>query len=84
MIFSTNQSEFNLSLCFFRVMELNGQNVHQTGWNVPPEDLKFIPEHWMQYPEPDKSLHLLLGIVYTFFFCASMIGNGLVLWIFSR
>ncbi|XP_060520961.1 opsin, ultraviolet-sensitive-like isoform X2 [Cylas formicarius] len=35
------------------------------------------------YPEPDKSLHLLLAMVYVFFFVASVVGNGVVLWIFS-
>nr|QWV42618.1 ultraviolet sensitive opsin 1 [Tychius meliloti] len=55
---------------------------HNLGWNLGPEDLSHIPEHWLIYPEPDKSIHLLLGMVYTFFFVASMIGNGLVLWIF--
>ncbi|KAL1518310.1 hypothetical protein ABEB36_001952 [Hypothenemus hampei] len=57
--------------------------VHNLGWNLKPEDLTHIPEHWLIYPEPDKSLHLLLGMVYVFFFVASMIGNGLVLWIFT-
>ncbi|XP_050312110.1 opsin, ultraviolet-sensitive-like isoform X2 [Anthonomus grandis grandis] len=55
---------------------------HNLGWNLGPEDLIHIQEHWLMYPEPDKSLHLLLGMVYVFFFIAAMIGNGLVLWIF--
>ncbi|KAJ8943599.1 hypothetical protein NQ318_006601 [Aromia moschata] len=67
-----------------RVMDtLNGRTVHHLGWNVDPEDLVQIPEHWFKYPEPDYSLHLLLGMVYVFFFLASIIGNGLVLWIFT-
>nr|QWV42679.1 ultraviolet sensitive opsin [Pempsamacra sp. CRS 2021] len=67
-----------------RIMDsLDGRKIHQLGWNVPPEDLPYIQEHWFQYPEPEYSLHLLLGMVYVFFFIASMIGNGLVLWIFS-
>lgn len=27
------------------------------GWNVPPEELKHIPEHWLTYQEPEASLH---------------------------
>ncbi|KAJ8983472.1 hypothetical protein NQ317_014930 [Molorchus minor] len=66
-----------------RVMDsLSGRTVHNLGWNIPPEDLIHIPEHWLMFPEPDYSLHMLLGMVYIFFFLASMIGNGLVLWIF--
>nr|APY20632.1 ultraviolet sensitive opsin [Migdolus fryanus] len=53
------------------------------GWNLPPEDLIYVPEHWLAYPEPEYSLHLLLGMVYMLFFIASIVGNGLVLWIFS-
>ncbi|XP_019755582.2 opsin, ultraviolet-sensitive [Dendroctonus ponderosae] len=56
---------------------------HTLGWNLGPEDLSHIPDHWLIYPEPDKSLHMLLGMIYVFFFVASMIGNGLVLWIFT-
>ncbi|XP_076263727.1 opsin, ultraviolet-sensitive-like isoform X1 [Rhynchophorus ferrugineus] len=56
---------------------------HTLGWNLNPQDLVHIPEHWLSYPEPDKSLHLLLGMVYAFFFIAAIIGNGLVLWIFT-
>ncbi|CAH1962393.1 unnamed protein product [Acanthoscelides obtectus] len=62
-----------------RVME----SPHLIGWNVPPEELKYIQEHWLVYPEPDKSLHLLLGLVYIFFFIMSIVGNGVVIWIFS-
>ncbi|XP_017780168.1 PREDICTED: opsin, ultraviolet-sensitive-like [Nicrophorus vespilloides] len=53
------------------------------GWNVPPEELIYIPEHWLSYPEPEASLHLLLGILYVGFFFIALIGNGLVIWIFS-
>nr|ACH56538.1 putative ultraviolet II opsin [Thermonectus marmoratus] len=52
-------------------------------WNVPPSELIHIPEHWLKYPEPEASLHYLLSIIYIGFFIASMIGNGLVIWVFS-
>lgn len=56
---------------------------HNLGWNLGPEDIIHIQEHWLMYPEPDKSIHLLLSMVYFFYFIAGIIGNGLVLWIFS-
>ncbi|XP_052861519.1 opsin, ultraviolet-sensitive-like isoform X2 [Anopheles cruzii] len=52
------------------------------GWNVPPEELVHIPEHWLQYAEPEASLHYLLGLLYIAFTVFSLIGNGLVIWIF--
>nr|WCQ76398.1 ultraviolet sensitive opsin 2 [Heterocerus fenestratus] len=52
-------------------------------WNVPPSELVHIPEHWLTYPEPEASMHYLLGLVYIGFFIMSVVGNGLVLWVFS-
>ncbi|CAH1180436.1 unnamed protein product [Phaedon cochleariae] len=57
--------------------------IQYIGWNVEVEDLIHIPKHWRQYPAPDKSLHLLLGMIYIFLCVAAFVGNGLVLWIFS-
>lgn len=62
---------------------LDGRTIHHIGWDVAPEDLIHVPEHWLKYTEPDYSLHLLLGLVYIFFFFAAIVGNGTVLWIFS-
>nr|ANN11834.1 ultraviolet wavelength sensitive opsin 1 [Chrysochroa saundersii tonkinensis]APY20579.1 ultraviolet sensitive opsin 1 [Chrysochroa saundersii tonkinensis] len=53
------------------------------GWNVDNSDLVHIPEHWLKYPEPEASIHFLLGLLYILYFFMSTIGNGLVLWIFS-
>nr|WCQ76389.1 ultraviolet sensitive opsin 2 [Capnodis tenebrionis] len=52
-------------------------------WDVPAAELVHIPEHWLKYPEPEASLHFLLGLLYIGFFLMSCFGNGLVLWIFS-
>ncbi|XP_014088321.1 opsin Rh4 isoform X2 [Bactrocera oleae] len=52
------------------------------GWNVPPDQIQYIPEHWLTQLEPPASLHYMLAILYTFLFFASTIGNGLVLWVF--
>nr|QWV42647.1 ultraviolet sensitive opsin 1 [Anthocomus equestris] len=61
----------------------NGIDQRFLGWNVPPEELVHIPEHWLAYPEPPDSMQLLLGLLYIGFFFMAIIGNGLVLWIFS-
>nr|APY20682.1 ultraviolet sensitive opsin 1 [Xenos vesparum] len=53
------------------------------GWNLTPEELEHIPEHWLSFPEPAASIHYILGLIYIGFFFASIFGNGLVLWIFS-
>lgn len=52
------------------------------GWNVPPEELIHIPEHWLTYQEPEASLHYLLALLYITFTAFSLIGNGLVIWVF--
>ncbi|KAL3287452.1 hypothetical protein HHI36_001923 [Cryptolaemus montrouzieri] len=57
--------------------------LHQLGWNVPPEELIYIPEHWLSYMEPPASMHFLLGLFYIAMYIMGMIGNGLVLWVFS-
>lgn len=53
------------------------------GWNVAPDDLSHIPEHWLKYPEPEASLHYLLGLLYIAFTIFALVGNGLVIWVFS-
>nr|APY20569.1 ultraviolet sensitive opsin 2 [Brassicogethes aeneus] len=63
-------------------MDMAGAPIRHIGWNLSPEDLVHIPEHWLLYPEPEYSLHMLLAFVYVFLFFASTIGNGLVLWVF--
>lgn len=56
---------------------------HLLGWNVPPEELSSIPDHWLSQPEPHASLHYLLGTLYIAFMFVALIGNGLVLWVFT-
>nr|WCQ76387.1 ultraviolet sensitive opsin 2 [Agrilus zanthoxylumi] len=53
------------------------------GWNIPASELGHIPEHWLKFPEPEASIHFLLGLLYVALFFMSTFGNGLVLWIFS-
>ncbi|CAG9827747.1 unnamed protein product [Diabrotica balteata] len=57
--------------------------VQHIGWNVDADDLIHIPKHWQLYPAPEKSLHFLLGMIYVFLWFLAIIGNGLVLWIFT-
>ncbi|TMW51483.1 hypothetical protein DOY81_003454 [Sarcophaga bullata] len=53
------------------------------GWNVPPEEISHIPEHWLQFQEPPESMHFLLAMLYIFFTIMSLTGNGLVIWVFT-
>ncbi|KDR23313.1 opsin, ultraviolet-sensitive-like isoform X2 [Zootermopsis nevadensis] len=53
------------------------------GWNVPVEELIHIPSHWLSFPEVDPMMHYSLGLLYCFFCVAALVGNGLVIWIFS-
>lgn len=66
-----------------RISDNGGPGQRLLAWNVPQSELIHIPEHWLTYPEPEMSLHLLLGLLYIFFFVMALIGNGLVLWVFS-
>lgn len=71
---------FNLMLFINRIAP---QEIHLLGWNVPPEELGTIPEHWLTQYEPNASLHFLLGTLYIAFMFVALIGNGLVLWVFT-
>ena len=52
------------------------------GWNVPPEELQYIPVHWLSFPEPNPALHHMLALLYILFTFVALLGNGLVIWIF--
>jgi r-opsin len=56
--------------------------LHLMGWNLTPEDLIHIPEHWLSYPEVRSIYHYILAFMYSILFSLGVIGNGLVLWIF--
>jgi r-opsin len=53
------------------------------GAGLTGEDLAMIPEHWFSYPAPPASAHTALALLYTFFTAAALVGNGLVIFIFS-
>nr|QWV42646.1 ultraviolet sensitive opsin 2 [Anthocomus equestris] len=63
--------------------EIGGSGPHLLGWDLSPEDLIHIPEHWLIYEEPAASMHYLLGLLYIGIYLIGTIGNGLVIWIFS-
>ncbi|CAH0381522.1 unnamed protein product [Bemisia tabaci] len=64
-------------------MDQQSTGPRMLGWNVKPEDLHQIPEHWFKYPEPDPLQNYMLGLLYVLFTFVSLFGNGLVIWIFS-
>uniref|UniRef100_A0A1A9W4B3 G-protein coupled receptors family 1 profile domain-containing protein n=1 Tax=Glossina brevipalpis TaxID=37001 RepID=A0A1A9W4B3_9MUSC len=72
----------NVSTVLRPVARLGPEN-RLLGWNVPPEEIHHIPEHWLQYEEPPASLHYLLAMLYIFFTIMSLLGNGLVIWVFT-
>lgn len=59
------------------------EEVHLLGWNVPAHELHTIPDHWLTQYEPQASMHYLLGMLYVAFTIVALIGNGLVIWVFS-
>jgi r-opsin len=73
----------NLSIVAEARVSSGQDSLKLLGWNVAPEDLKQIPEHWLSYQEPEASLHYLLALLYIAFTFFSLTGNGLVIWIFS-
>lgn len=78
------EREKTLNFIFFSLTRISSDHAPKMlGWNVPADDLKQIPEHWLSYEEPEASLHYLLGILYIAFTVFSLVGNGLVIWIFS-
>lgn len=59
------------------------EEIHLMGWDLTPEDLVHIPEHWLSYPEVEVKYHYILAFSYSILFIIGIIGNGLVIWIFS-
>lgn len=53
------------------------------GAGLEGEDLAAVPTHWLAYPAPPPSAHTALALLYVFLTAAALIGNGLVIFIFS-
>nr|BAP11264.1 B-sensitive opsin [Graphium sarpedon] len=56
---------------------------HMMGWNIPEEHRDMVHEHWRNFPAVSKYYHLVLALIYTMLMITSLIGNGIVIWIFS-
>lgn len=50
---------------------------------VPPEMLHMIDPHWYQFPPMNPLWHGILGFVIGWLGTVSIIGNGMVIYIFS-
>nr|BCK34771.1 ultraviolet-sensitive opsin [Theretra japonica] len=77
-----NQSDNHYYGAHFEALKSAGQ-VEMLGDGLTGDDLAAIPEHWLSYPAPPASAHTALALLYIFFTFAALIGNGLVIFIFS-
>ncbi|XP_013140256.1 PREDICTED: opsin-3 [Papilio polytes] len=56
---------------------------HMMGWNIPEEHQAMVHAHWRSFPSVSKYYHFILALIYTMLMVTSLIGNGIVIWIFS-
>ncbi|KAF6207755.1 hypothetical protein GE061_016203 [Apolygus lucorum] len=59
----------------------SGQNLLRHA--IPPDELANVPDHWLDFERPRPIYNYSLGILYIFFMVIALVGNGLVIWIFS-
>lgn len=50
---------------------------------VPPEMLYLVDAHWYQFPPMNPLWHSILGFAIFVLGCISIIGNGVVIYIFT-
>lgn len=60
-----------------------GEMVKLLGWNLPSDQMHLVHEHWRDFPAPPYFMHLLLALIYFVLMNLSLIGNGIVVWIFT-
>lgn len=53
------------------------------GWNLPADEQHLVHDHWRGFPAPPYYMHLMLAMIYFVLMNTSIIGNGIVLWIFG-
>ncbi|XP_062546079.1 opsin-3-like [Armigeres subalbatus] len=53
------------------------------GWNLPSDQQHLVHDHWKHFPDPPYYMHLLLALIYFVLMNVSLIGNGIVVWIFT-
>nr|BAO73879.1 opsin [Hasarius adansoni] len=51
------------------------------GWNAAPD--VHVPDYWKQFRAPAPYLHYILGILYICLMSVALIGNAIVMYIFS-
>ncbi|XP_026730386.1 opsin-2 [Trichoplusia ni] len=79
-----NQTENSYYDAHFAPFKSGGPGeVEMLGAGLTGEDLAMVPEHWLSYPAPPASAHTALALLYIFFTAAALVGNGLVIFIFS-
>ncbi|XP_061715142.1 opsin-2-like [Cydia pomonella] len=79
-----NQTERSEYGAYFAPLRSNGiDGVEMLGAGLTGVDLAAVPEHWLSYPAPPAAAHTALALLYIFFTAAALIGNGLVIFIFS-
>ncbi|XP_029717700.2 opsin-3 [Aedes albopictus] len=64
-------------------MARTGDMPKMLGWNLPADQQHLVHEHWKDFPAPPYYMHLLLAMIYFVLMNVSLIGNGIVVWIFS-
>ncbi|XP_055373514.1 opsin Rh3-like isoform X2 [Condylostylus longicornis] len=83
MTFSSDINEVYDNVTLLHPEARQSSEIRLIGWNIPPDEIIHVPDHWLSYPEPPASMHFMLGLLYVFFTVFSLVGNGLVIWIFS-
>ena len=53
------------------------------GWNTPDDYMAYVDPYWKTFDAPDPLLHYMLGFFYMIFMVCSLIGNGVVIWVFT-
>ncbi|KAH9638974.1 hypothetical protein HF086_000900 [Spodoptera exigua] len=56
---------------------------HMLGWNIPEEHQDLVHDHWRNFPAVNKYWHYVLALIYTMLMVTSLLGNGIVIWIFG-
>jgi len=56
---------------------------HFLGWNFPPEHADLVHPHWRVFLAPGRLWHVALAFIYLLLLMLSLLGNGIVIWIFS-
>ncbi|XP_050698817.1 opsin, ultraviolet-sensitive-like [Eriocheir sinensis] len=65
------------------VMAAGRYEVKMLGYNTPPDYLEYVHPFWRTFEAPNPFLNYMLGVFYIFFGIFAVIGNGVVMWIFS-